>query len=275
MRGKRQAGHGRRPARRIIPAHAGQTTHPTRRTTPLTDHPRACGANHESWLKHRREGGSSPRMRGKRAPPVRIHAQPRIIPAHAGQTCSRCSPRHAAPDHPRACGANEDTADYAIDEFGSSPRMRGKHMATGLGSVSDRIIPAHAGQTQRSKPPRSCTDHPRACGANVRDNAAGAPEVGSSPRMRGKRRPARPWSATRGIIPAHAGQTPPWPHRGSRRPDHPRACGANRACIERVVVDGGSSPRMRGKQLSILFARKPARIIPAHAGQTCRRAPRA
>ena len=72
----------------------------------------------------------------------------------------------------------------------------------------------------------------------------------------------------RRIIPAHAGQTIVWVCRRYRNPDHPRACGANKGFGILDTLDEGSSPRMRGKQLSILFARKPARIIPAHAGQT-------
>ena len=45
MRGKQQRGGDIRAARRIIPAHAGQTRPAPNASTPPPDHPRACGAN--------------------------------------------------------------------------------------------------------------------------------------------------------------------------------------------------------------------------------------
>ena len=67
VRGKRPCvGIVRRP-RRIIPARAGQTGSSLTKPMPITDHPRACGANtccHRSWGV---AGGSSPRVRGKRS----------------------------------------------------------------------------------------------------------------------------------------------------------------------------------------------------------------
>ena len=45
MRGKRFDRHRYAVTFRIIPAHAGQTTAATRKTTSNSDHPRACGAN--------------------------------------------------------------------------------------------------------------------------------------------------------------------------------------------------------------------------------------
>ena len=93
--------------------------------------------------------------------------------------------------------------------------------------------------------------------------------TGSSPRMRGKhrrrqlrRRPAR-------IIPAHAGQTTCSEPTNGRRPDHPRACGANTVPTSPVLSPYGSSPRMRGKPSTNLDRDDLFRIIPAHAGQTC------
>ena len=57
-------------------------------------------------------------------------------------------------------------------------------------------------------------------------------------------------------------------------PDHPRACGANRA-VHVVVVGCGSSPRVRGKRRRREEQERQRRIIPARAGQTPRaRAPR-
>ncbi len=106
MRGKRGRLVAVAAARRIIPAHAGQTIGALRDTTDLADHPRACGAN-LTWREARRvRSGSSPRMRGKHQNHAWRQPHTRIIPAHAGQTASLRRAPPLPPDHPRACGAN-------------------------------------------------------------------------------------------------------------------------------------------------------------------------
>ncbi len=243
MRGKRTVTNNRTEGSRIIPAHAGQT-HPSW-TSPSfsTDHPRACGANSEATESRVTCSGSSPRMRGKRARVwlrlgglriIPAHASGRgtsmrIIPAHAGHTKATSSPSASSPDHPRACGANHVSMDDTMPPAGSSPRMRGKQKYLAALQDSERIIPAHAGQTgERTRGSSRGPDHPRACGANPEMSMNRLPESGSSPRMRGK---PTPWWSRYGagrIIPAHAGQTRAGSCRRRAGPDHPRACGANR-----------------------------------------------
>ena len=147
--------------------------------------------------------------------------------------------------------------------------MRGKRFENRQIVRRQRIIPAHAGQTDR--PASSSTtrsDHPRACGANVSGFPSRDVNAGSSPRMRGKPMLAIVRHLRVRIIPAHAGQTRrPDRHRGVHA-DHPRACGANLLSIGLMAVPDGSSPRMRGKLLRRPRLAYPARIIPAHAGQT-------
>ena len=168
MRGKPGRGRCQDGGGRIIPAHAGQTT-PVTLTPPLnTDHPRACGANTFCRTIALLKDGSSPRMRGKPARANRLARNTRIIPAHAGQTRACLPVRRSTPDHPRACGANLLLVESCVLDAGSSPRMRGKRPAAYIEHRPVRIIPAHAGQT--NKPPRiilNSADHPRACGANV------------------------------------------------------------------------------------------------------------
>ena len=76
------------------------------------------------------------------------------------------------------------------------------------------------------------------------------------------------WQTGRRIIPAHAGQTPPSTTRDTCRPDHPRACGANKGAFAQTLSADGSSPRMRGKLFHNCSVLCFVRIIPAHAGQT-------
>ncbi len=251
MRGKRVQPAGIEERDRIIPAHAGQTGQSPSVAVEDADHPRACGANTYSPKIPQLSCGSSPRMRGKRRSAGRSCAGLRIIPAHAGQTFPPDTRMRWCSDHPRACGANNRHAHGHASNGGSSPRMRGKLIRGVVAGRKRRIIPAHAGQTRpapnASTPP---PDHPRACGANAKGQQLGDQMNGSSPRMRGKPVPSLRTSSTRRIIPAHAGQTRIRAGLGGRRPDHPRACGANAGPLERARRAVGSSPRMRGKPCS-------------------------
>ena len=152
---------------------------------------------------------------------------------------------------------------------GSSPRVRGKRRARAVETCEPRIIPARAGQTVllfEIQP--GDTDHPRACGANACRVVFARACSGSSPRVRGKLEPVGAGHERFRIIPARAGQTSAAVGSGSRRSDHPRACGANVRVHTMLLVRSGSSPRVRGKLIrrGKHFARN--RIIPARAGQT-------
>ena len=269
MRGKQLRYCQIRAHGRIIPAHAGQTDPPYRRVERGSDHPRTCGANMSSVSAWSRTIGSSPHMRGKPGNKGAGCVGRRIIPAHAGQTQTiRTGYAHHA-DHPRTCGANGGLAALAAKGGGSSPHMRGKQQGARHLLRVARIIPAHAGQTRsRSGPAPDPKDHPRTCGANALAYRIREGRDGSSPHMRGKRRPAlRHYPRVR-IIPAHAGQT--YRPDCSRRscPDHPRTCGANAMREGLFHKLAGSSPHMRGKHADIEAEGRQIRIIPAHAGQT-------
>ena len=148
MRGKPGDGSYDDTSMRIIPAHAGQTGrfHPHERRRP--DHPRACGANKSVRGVSGVRIGSSPRMRGKHHADTTHGVEPRIIPAHAGQTTAFSAAPTPATDHPRACGANMNRMHQKIPYIGSSPRMRGKPGERETSPEARRIIPAHAGQTE-------------------------------------------------------------------------------------------------------------------------------
>ena len=147
MRGKQRLTSIEHFAERIIPAHAGQTAVPTVADGTRSDHPRACGANHDCVRPLFRPFGSSPRMRGKHAVAGAARRVVRIIPAHAGQTSGLTYPMPSVADHPRACGANFRVREVVDAYAGSSPRMRGKRLHKRHRGKPVRIIPAHAGQT--------------------------------------------------------------------------------------------------------------------------------
>ena len=208
MRGTLDQAAGQVDAERIIPAHAGNTPPCVVAGRRPADHPRACGEHNRYICEFCNARGSSPRMRGTHHRDRGKLPLSRIIPAHAGNTNARCWPPTTTPDHPRACGEHDASVTVTLPLAGSSPRMRGTRMNPMALADTDRIIPAHAGNTARILPmARSPSDHPRACGEHSGGHAAGSRDHGSSPRMRGTRGIGLAGTAPRRIIPAHAGNT--------------------------------------------------------------------
>ena len=110
--------------------------------------------------------------------------------------------------HPRACGGNLRVAVARIEEKGASPRLRGKLGVREQAFGDAGCIPAPAGETTHetaSSPLHSV--HPRACGGNGYASKVVAGDIGASPRLRGKPRPAGGGFSTERCIPAPAGET--------------------------------------------------------------------
>ena len=132
MRGKHSAKYYHFLMFRITPAHAGKTWAHRTRTNLCADHPRACGENTRTIWEDNYKGGSPPRMRGKLWLACNFWLSGRITPAHAGKTFTASTGSHSAPDHPRACGENQQHYSQALPQFGSPPRMRGKQPLASL-----------------------------------------------------------------------------------------------------------------------------------------------
>ena len=208
MRGKRISVRLNSLSDGITPAHAGKTS-----SCPLpfcipADHPRACGENEREDGMVEVLCGSPPRMRGKLSlHPLNRHRF-RITPAHAGKTPMSISMHLRLPDHPRACGENDNIATVKISKRGSPPRMRGKHCLRSTRRCRRRITPAHAGKTCWTLFHAFCaSDHPRACGENQKREAFQLLGLGSPPRMRGKLCDGLHRRCGNRITPAHAGKT--------------------------------------------------------------------
>ena len=187
-----------------------------------------CGANTRRRTSTGRYCGSSPLVRGKPNERFPEHRQRRIIPACAGQTRHRMRPLRPGTDHPRLCGANIFLYAFMISLSGSSPLVRGKLHDGEIHRITQRIIPACAGQT--SRPCRSmprASDHPRLCGANYAGNGNFFGRYGSSPLVRGKLLGDATSELRIRIIPACAGQTGGIRAHAGGDSDHPRLCGAN------------------------------------------------
>ena len=167
VRGKRPGSEPSRDPRGLIPACAGKTHTAKFRRWLSAAHPRVCGENELRPRGGPRGEGSSPRVRGKRQIGVRLGEEPGLIPACAGKTSGRGSPRRSRRAHPRVCGENAIRMSFSFTLSGSSPRVRGKQ-ASRLGFTQvERLIPACAGKTTAfHRPPSQNRAHPRVCGEN-------------------------------------------------------------------------------------------------------------
>ena len=106
------------------------------------------------------------------------------------------------------CGENLGIQFNQSGVWGSPPRVRGKRMiGFGLPCLM-RITPACAGKTPHALQKFSpFQDHPRVCGENLAVLTKLLFQLGSPPRVRGKRDYESKGNYTVGITPACAGKT--------------------------------------------------------------------
>ena len=285
-RGKPGLLPGRDRRRRLIPAHAGKTRSGQDRSCRPEAHPRSRGENRDHKRQYCAHHGSSPLTRGKPCWSVNVMVGTGLIPAHAGKTGARAGQRSWKTAHPRSRGENldiqvallvnrgsrgENGLELLPDDTyrGSSPLTRGK-LKAGAGLLwQGRLIPAHAGKTNTSKPTKTKKPaHPRSRGENADKRNHRLRLSGSSPLTRGKLVRSAGTSRADRLIPAHAGKTT---SRGGPRGGgaaHPRSRGENDGNNGTHGSWSGSSPLTRGKLSSTRLNAQCPRLIPAHAGKT-------
>ena len=213
---------------RLIPAHAGKTSHASSHAGWGWAHPRSRGENQLPHLSLSSSLGSSPLTRGK---PHRVRSSRsirRLIPAHAGKTEHTVMPTRFRAAHPRSRGENAQLYNSPHLHTGSSPLTRGKRVGVTLDVWRRGLIPAHAGKTVVSGCPTfRGAAHPRSRGENAKNALKRPLSLGSSPLTRGKphREPGR--NRTCRLIPAHAGKTRSDIPAPGRRRAHPRSRGEN------------------------------------------------
>ena len=223
-------------ATRLIPACAGKTPLLVLVNSQTRAHPRVCGENLNCCLLVAGRHGSSPRVRGKRAPQVTENSTSGLIPACAGKTESGPVAFDMRGAHPRVCGENMPLSGPLGPGRGSSPRVRGKRRASPGRRRSCGLIPACAGKTPVSLPREAGSRaHPRVCGENVRGAREGPAHDGSSPRVRGKLTEWFSVGIPGRLIPACAGKTRPTWSDATNRAAHPRVCGENPFCAPTCI----------------------------------------
>ena len=193
---------------RLIPACAGKTASGSERRSQSRAHPRVCGENVSLSRLRVLVMGSSPRVRGKHLSPARESVQRGLIPACAGKTYPKPDANRPTRAHPRVCGENTRRSAHQTVKGGSSPRVRGKRGIVQAARIVPGLIPACAGKTVARHGETYCTRaHPRVCGENATAIETKTRELGSSPRVRGKRWLKHPLRCRGRLIPACAGKT--------------------------------------------------------------------
>ena len=173
-------------------------------------HPRRCGEHFIQPPQRSTNTGSSPQVRGTHNIVSGFLNHLRFIPAGAGNTHAFSICGLPISVHPRRCGEHQKANALPQLHYGSSPQVRGTPFIWIAARHQIRFIPAGAGNTMpdvKNTTPNPV--HPRRCGEHVGALGLGGYTGGSSPQVRGTRRPeARQGFAGR-FIPAGAGNTLP------------------------------------------------------------------
>ena len=273
-RGKRQPSRGSDLGIRLIPAHAGKTRCLFRARKRQAAHPRSRGENCDRLPVGCPRCGSSPLTRGKPHRNQGRQKRARLIPAHAGKTCEKIRVHDWCPAHPRSRGENQTAFPWIWKPSGSSPLTRGKLDVGRQSVIVSGLIPAHAGKTPARRASMGRGEaHPRSRGENFHMGIPRSANWGSSPLTRGKRVVIAGDGEKLGLIPAHAGKTTARKPAARKAPAHPRSRGENYASQGSERTEYGSSPLTRGKPTWTRSWGRTSRLIPAHAGKTCRQRP--
>ena len=215
--------------------------------------------------------GSSPLARGTHYRPYRPKPYRRLIPARAGNTHPASGSPSLSPAHPRSRGEHSRSQARDIITQGSSPLARGARVSYAGIPVTERLIPARAGNTMyEGLDMKEYAAHPRSRGEHDKNGETKRVTYDSSPLARGTREGAVCFAGGAGLIPAHAGNTAAFSRSSFGTPAHPRSRGEHH---KEGIKNGhvcGSSPLARGTHASCPRDWCGHRLIPARAGNTVR-----
>ena len=167
-----------------------------------------CGEHYEAAVNLMDDEGSSPHVRGALSYPSPCTRPRGIIPACAGSTHCLKEAGFDTGDHPRMCGEHTARFRHGVNDFGSSPHVRGAPGTRKVPESEGGIIPACAGSTFDVLGTHTVGgDHPRMCGEHSTHTFSCGHNRGSSPHVRGALYPTARNRGVYGIIPACAGST--------------------------------------------------------------------
>ena len=261
--------------RGIIPACAGSTRDNGNLPKLARNHPRIRGEHKQVTGAWARLGGSSPHALGAHILCNLVEPIVGIIPACAGSTPRSGAGRKGGGDHPRMRGEHYASVADRYSSLGSSPHARGALLVPGATEGACGIIPACAGSTSSrawATPPSG--DHPRMRGKHRANLLMSLSVAGSSLHARGAPVQAGELGDATGIISACAGSTRRRGRPRGGRWDHPRMRGEHCAARCLACLMAGSSPHARGAPARWSRMPFHSGIIPACAGSTNTRHPR-
>ncbi len=255
--------------KRTIPTRVGRTGMNKRPIYKSSDHPHACGENNGIARMERPHNGPSPRVWGEPGVGFRVQTVERTIPTRVARTLELKLHRMNTTDHPHACGENIfSKVTFAMPD-GPSPRVWGERPSQPSQPHRDRTIPTRVGRTSPDGLHLSPkTDHPHACGENVRYFFCCGWNSGPSPRVWGElRRLSGSFECLR-TIPTRVGRTKWQNNSFGNDADHPHACGENSTTRCEPNSPNGPSPRVWGELWSALQCGQCHRTIPTRVGRT-------
>ena len=160
-----------------------------------------------------------------------------------------------------------------LTSVGSSPLTRGIQWLGFDGSRTHGFIPAHAGNTPLFPLLTNLNQvHPRSRGEYPIEHLSQKRSLGSSPLTRGIHAAEEQRADQVRFIPAHAGNTEVYKTDVIPLEVHPRSRGEYATFVAAGIGIVGSSPLTRGIQAVILNYMCARRFIPAHAGNTLKKA---
>ncbi len=244
-----------------IPACAGSSTCPATSPRRSWDHPRVRGEQRAIEDVALPQEGPSPRARGAASAGPHRAGSPGTIPACAGSSTPPPAPPWTPWDHPRVRGEQRVPSRFRERVQGPSPRARGAVDLRDRADLGDGTIPACAGSSPASRPPRArAGDHPRVRGEQDGRGVPVSGGTGPSPRARGAGVLHWALADVPGTIPACAGSSSVAGSRGGDGWDHPRVRGEQFLARDHDPTGPGPSPRARGADsLNWAFLRLKAR----------------
>ena len=186
VRGNPTASGIQREARRSIPASAGEpaTRYNISRSTRV--YPRECGGTDNTHAATFTIKGLSPRVRGNLLFTRQYIVLVGSIPASAGEPHYWGSVKYLSGVYPRECGGTRWRTASMATSRGLSPRVRGNPPQQTRKQMTDRSIPASAGEPRTSYWTwQEWRVYPRECGGTVWYSRTEPDMTGLSPRVRG------------------------------------------------------------------------------------------
>ena len=259
--------HGLPPQARFIPAYAGNAAGAAQIPCPYAVHPRIRGERYDRAGLLVIQVGSSPHTRGTLGHAVEHDQNRRFIPAYAGNAHRVRFGIDGRAVHPRIRGERCPYVGAAAKNIGSSPHTRGTRHFERRGAVSERFIPAYAGNAKGGSDGGSPgAVHPRIRGERLYPSSPIYRADGSSPHTRGTLAATDESLPVRRFIPAYAGNASSPTERSESQTVHPRIRGERKFKVCGVTIDTGSSPHTRGTLQFRFIESTGNRFIPAYAG---------